>query len=33
MDNYKKALKNRSQYALCAGGIDIASRIAAWRWV
>jgi len=33
MENYKKAAKNRHQYAFCIGAFDIASRISAWRWI
>jgi hypothetical protein len=32
MDNYKLALKNRSQYATCIGLFDISSKVAAWRY-
>ena len=33
MENFKKSWRTRAQYALCAGGIDWASRIAAYRWI
>lgn len=33
MENFKKSMKTRTQYALCAGGIDWGSRIAAYRWI
>lgn len=33
MENYKRAIKNRNQYALTSGTLDIGLRLAAFRWV
>ena len=33
MENFKKSMSTRVQYALVAGGVDWAARIAAFRWI
>ena len=33
MENFKKSMSTRTQFALCSGGIDWAGRIAIYRWL
>ena len=33
MDNFKKSMRTRAQYAVFSGGVDWAARLALFRWI